>query len=56
VLSTYALARWWFLRLLGLVYLVAFWSLATQILGLGHNGILPASVGDTRLRGLCFGG
>src|SRR5712691_8519802 len=37
VLSTYALARWWFLRLLGLVYLVAFWSLATQILGLGHN-------------------
>ena len=55
--STYALARWWFLRLLGLVYLVAFWSLATQILGLvGHNGILPAGVGDMWLRGVCIGG
>ena len=55
--STYALARWWFLRLLGVVYLVAFWSLATQILGLvGHNGILPAGVGDTWLRGVCVGG
>jgi hypothetical protein len=31
------------LRLLGLVYLVAFWSASTQILGLiGHDGILPA--------------
>jgi hypothetical protein len=41
--STYARASWLFLRLLGVVYLVAFWSLWTQILGLiGHNGILPA--------------
>jgi hypothetical protein len=40
---TYARATWLFLRLLGIVYLVAFWSLWTQILGLiGHNGILPA--------------
>jgi hypothetical protein len=32
------------LRLLGVVYLVAFWSLATQIVGLiGHDGILPAA-------------
>ena len=43
--STYARANWIFLRLLGLVYLVAFVSLATQILGLvGHDGILPASL------------
>ena len=34
--------RWWFLRGLGLVYLSAFWSMATQIEGLiGANGILP---------------
>jgi len=40
---TYAKATWLFLRLLGIVYLVAFWSLWTQILGLiGHDGILPA--------------
>src|SRR5712692_7626552 len=40
---TYALATWLFLRLLGVVYLTAFWSLAVQILGLvGSNGILPA--------------
>lgn len=40
---TYARATWLFLRLLGIVYFFAFWSLWTQILGLiGHNGILPA--------------
>jgi hypothetical protein len=40
---TYARATWLFLRLLGVVYLAAFWSAGTQILGLvGHNGILPA--------------
>jgi predicted DCC family thiol-disulfide oxidoreductase YuxK len=40
---TYARATWLFLRLLGLVYLIAFWSLGGQILGLvGHDGILPA--------------
>ena len=40
---TYARARWVFLRLLGVIYLAAFWSLATQIVGLiGHDGILPA--------------
>ena len=38
------LARWLFLRLLGLTYLIAFVSLWTQIDGLaGHNGILPAA-------------
>src|SRR5438093_3585546 len=32
-----------FLRLLGFVYLLAFWSLSTQIIGLvGDHGILPA--------------
>jgi predicted DCC family thiol-disulfide oxidoreductase YuxK len=36
------LTRWLFLRALGLVYLVAFVSLWTQITGLiGHDGILP---------------
>src|SRR5262245_44530847 len=40
---TYAYASWIFLRLLGVVYLLAFWSLATQIVGLlGGDGILPA--------------
>ena len=41
---TYLLAGWLFLRLLGIIYLVAFASLATQIKGLvGSNGILPAA-------------
>ena len=40
---SYAFAGWLFLRLLGIVYLVAFWSLAVQVRGLvGHDGILPA--------------
>ncbi len=40
----YVLTRWVFLRLLGVVYLVAFASLAVQIVGLvGENGILPAA-------------
>ena len=40
---TYVLSRWLFLRLLGVVYLVAFVSLALQITGLvGAHGILPA--------------
>src|SRR3974390_2509573 len=41
---TYAFASWLFLRLLGLIYLIAFASLATQIKGLaGREGILPAA-------------
>jgi predicted DCC family thiol-disulfide oxidoreductase YuxK len=37
------LTRWIFLRALGVIYLIAFVSLWTQISGLiGHNGILPA--------------
>ena len=40
----HTLTRWIFLRALGVIYLVAFVSLWTQISGLiGHNGILPAS-------------
>jgi len=40
---SYQLTRWIFLRALGIVYLVAFTSLATQIIGLvGADGILPA--------------
>ncbi|MDE3067963.1 MAG: lipase maturation factor family protein [Verrucomicrobiota bacterium] len=39
----YALTRWIFLRALGVIYLLAFVSLWTQISGLiGHDGILPA--------------
>jgi len=41
---TYGHAAWLFRRLLGVTYLFAFWSLATQIHGLiGHDGILPAA-------------
>ena len=40
---TYAIASCLFIRAMGLVYLIAFLSLAVQILGLvGSNGILPA--------------
>ncbi|MGD0746020.1 MAG: lipase maturation factor family protein [Verrucomicrobiota bacterium] len=42
-LPTYFLTRRVFLRVLGVIYLIAFISLWTQISGLiGHNGILPA--------------
>ena len=41
---TYGTSRWWFLRLLGACYLVAFISLWVQVEGLlGARGILPAS-------------
>jgi len=40
--SKLILTRWLFLRLLGIVYFIAFASLATQVLGLvGSSGILP---------------
>src|SRR3989442_3109093 len=40
---TYVLSRWLFLRLLGVIYLIAFSSLAGQLKGLvGEHGILPA--------------
>ena len=40
--SSCFLSRWLFLRLIGIIYLIAFISLWTQIDGLvGHNGILP---------------
>jgi hypothetical protein len=39
----YSLSRWLFFRLLGVVYLVAFASLAVQVTGLvGERGLLPA--------------
>ena len=42
--ESWVLASWLFLRLLGLIYLAAFVSLATQIRGLvGRAGILPAA-------------
>ena len=41
---THRLVRWFFLRLLGVIYLIAFVSLWPQISGLiGHQGILPAT-------------
>ncbi len=40
---SFALSRWLFLRLLGVVYAIAFTSLGSQIVGLaGAHGILPA--------------
>ncbi|HEV8345901.1 MAG TPA: lipase maturation factor family protein [Vicinamibacterales bacterium] len=43
ITPTYSVGTWVFLRLLGIIYLCAFWSLAVQIVGLaGHDGILPA--------------
>ena len=40
--SSYVLSRWVFLRLLGLVYAIAFLSLRVQVIGLiGAHGILP---------------
>ena len=48
---TYHLARWAFLRSLGLIYLIAFVSLWVQIVGLvGREGILPADSGMAALR------
>lgn len=41
--SSYVLSRWVFLRLLGLIYVIAFLSLRAQVVGLiGAHGILPA--------------
>jgi hypothetical protein len=41
---TYVRSRWLFLRLLGVVYLIAFVSLAVQITGLvGEHGLLPGA-------------
>ncbi len=48
---TYFLVRWVFLRALGIIYLIAFLSLWTQVIGLvGNNGILPANSTMTILR------
>ena len=41
---TFYHARVWFLRVLGLTYLIAFWSFWSQVDGLiGHDGILPVA-------------
>ncbi len=40
---SYILVRWTFVRLLAVVYFIAFTSLGVQVLGLiGRDGILPA--------------
>ena len=40
---TYLLSRWLFLRALGIVYLIAFASIAVQVTGLvGEHGVFPA--------------
>ena len=54
--SSYHLSRWVFLRLLGLTYLIAFLSLAVQVIGLvGADGILPAGLYLDRVRDV-YGG
>ena len=41
---SYAFGTWLFLRLLGVAYLTAFWSLGVQVRGLiGADGMLPRS-------------
>jgi predicted DCC family thiol-disulfide oxidoreductase YuxK len=48
------LTRWFFLRALGMIYLIAFVSLWTQIGGLiGHDGILPTDQFMTAARHQC---
>ncbi len=48
------LTRWIFLRALGIIYLIAFVSLWTQVGGLiGHDGILPADRFITAVRQQC---
>ena len=50
--STYFIARRWFLRALGLTYLIAFVSLWMQIDGLiGSNGVTPVSAFLAAVRG-----
>lgn len=50
----YRLTRCFFLRALGLVYLIAFISLWTQVNGLiGHDGILPANQFMSALKQQC---
>ncbi len=52
-MPTYQASRWLFLRLLGVVYLVAFLSLAFQIVGLvGRHGLFPAGEYLDRARAL----
>src|SRR5207244_12736696 len=49
---TYFVARRWFLRALGLVYLIAFVSLWVQVEGLiGSNGVTPVSAFLAAVRG-----
>src|SRR5207253_10229094 len=53
---TYVPSRWLLLRLLGVVYLIAFTSLALQVTGLiGEPGLLPATAFLARTRAL-YGG
>jgi lipase maturation factor 1 len=41
---TYYVARTWYLRALGLIYLIAFWSFWSQVDGLiGRDGVLPVA-------------
>ena len=41
---SYLITRWMFIRMIGMIYFVAFASLGVQIMGLiGSNGILPAA-------------
>jgi lipase maturation factor 1 len=56
-MTRFAISRWLFLRMLGLVYFCAFASLAPQIVGLaGAKGIVPAGVSDSVLRAVPIAG
>jgi len=55
-MTMFVRSRWLFLRLLGVVYLIAFVSLAVQITGLvGEHGLLPAA-SDWSLLARAWGG
>ncbi|WP_303721818.1 lipase maturation factor family protein [Malonomonas rubra] len=48
---SYLAVQWLFLKLLAIVYLIAFWSLKSQLLGLyGRQGLLPIGVYLTRIQ------
>jgi predicted DCC family thiol-disulfide oxidoreductase YuxK len=54
---TYARSMWLFRRVLAVVFLFAFWSISTQIVGLvGEHGIVPAGPSDQMLLLVCRSG
>src|SRR5690349_9974513 len=53
--STYFLSRWIFLRGVGVIYLIAFLSLGSQISGLvGSHGLFSSSLADAWIQFISF--